>query len=165
VAGWIAVGFTNATGGTISTVDVEYDGEQWRNGGNTSTQTMVMEYGLGATFGTVATWTGTGFNFTSPTVGATAAALDGNAAANRLADIGGTISSLSWGVGQVLWFRWIENNDSGNDHGLAVDNFDLAATLSVVPELPTFYTCGTLFGMFGLYSLSTAFFKRQRVAA
>jgi len=127
VAGWFAVALTNTSSNAFSNFMVSFDGEQWRNGGNTSAQTMVLEYGFGATFQTVATWTAPGgaYNFTSPIVGSTAAALDGNAAANRSAGLGGTIVA-NWGVGQTLWVRWIELNDVGNDHGLAIDNFSLA---------------------------------------
>lgn len=134
VAGWIAVAFTNGLSAAIDSFTVSYDGEQWRNGGNTNQQTMVLEYGFGATFGAVTTWTapGTGFNFVSPIASSTAAALDGNAPANRTAGLGGTVSSLSWDPGDTLWIRWIENNDTGNDHGMGVDNFQLTYTL--VPE-------------------------------
>jgi len=130
VAGWVAVAIVNDTGGLLDEFDVEFDGEQWRNGGNTSTQTMVLEYGFGASFSAVASWTAPGgaFDFTSPIASATAGALDGNAPANRTADLGGAIGSLSWADGDTLWIRWIENNDTGNDHGLAIDNFSFSAT-------------------------------------
>jgi hypothetical protein len=134
VAGWMAVAITNATGGTLNSFSVHYDGEQWRNGGNTSAQTMVEQFGFGSSFTAVPTWTNTTFDFTSPTIGATAAALDGNAAANRVANIGGTISSLNWANGDTLWVRWIENNDAGNDHGLGLDNFTFSATGTQAPE-------------------------------
>src|SRR6185503_14226128 len=44
-----AAKFTNNTGGTISSLDVSYNGEQWRNGGATSpgvsvAQTMDFQY-------------------------------------------------------------------------------------------------------------------------
>lgn len=148
VAGWLGVGITNNSGLSVSEFTVGYDGEEWRNGGNTSAQTMAMEYGFGASFGAVSTWTpgGAGFNFTSPTVGSTASALDGNAGANRVAGLGGTISSLSWANGSTLWLRWIENNDVGNDHGLALDNFSFSA--QVVPE-PSMFVLASL-GLIGL---------------
>jgi MYXO-CTERM domain-containing protein len=130
VAGWMAVAILNDTGAELDEFDVEFDGEQWRNGGNTSAQTMVLEFGFGNTFDTVASWTAPGgtFNFTTPTVGATAAALDGNDNANRAADLGGVVSSLSWADGDTLWIRWVEVNDAGNDHGIAIDNFSFSAT-------------------------------------
>lgn len=128
IAGWFAVAITNDTGTTLTSFDVEFDGEQWRNGGNTSAQTMVLEYGFGASFGAVASWTAPGgtFDFVSPTVGATAAALDGNAGANRVAGLGGSVAA-SWAAGDTLWIRWVERNDAGNDHGLSIDNFSFSA--------------------------------------
>lgn len=127
IAGWQAVSLTNNTGSTVASFDVKYDGEQWRNGGNTSAQTMTLQYGFGASFTGVATWTNAGaaFDFTSTVNTATAGALDGNAAANRTANIGGTISA-AWAAGQTLWVRWAEVNEVGSDHGLAVDNFSLS---------------------------------------
>lgn len=128
VAGWIAFGATNNGSGALTEFTVGFDGEQWRNGGNTSAQTMVLEYGFGATFDTVASWTAPGgaFDFTSPVVGSTAAAVDGNVA-GLVGGLGGTVSSLTWNVGDTLWVRWIENNDAGNDHGLGIDNFSFSA--------------------------------------
>jgi len=125
VAGWMAASFQNNTGFLIGSFTVDYTGEQWRNGGNTSAQTMVLEYGFGATFQSVASWTapGAGFNFTSLINTATAAGLDGNAGANRTTGRGGSVSNLTWAVNDTLWIRWIENNDAGNDHGLALDDF------------------------------------------
>lgn len=128
VAGWIAFAATNDGTSTLTEVTVNFDGEQWRNGGNLNPQTMVLEYGFGATFGAVATWTAPGgsFDWSSPVTGSTAAAVDGNAA-GLVSGRGGTISNLTWDVGDTLWIRWIEVNDPGNDHGLAIDNFSFSA--------------------------------------
>jgi len=144
VAGWWAVAITNNTGSTLTDFTVGFDGEQWRNGGNTSAQTMVMEYGYGATFGAVGSWTapGAAYNFVSPIVGSTAAALDGNAPANRTAGLGGTVSAQTWNPGATLWIRWIDNNDAGNDHGMGIDNWGFSA----VPAPGAI----ALFGMGGL---------------
>jgi len=126
VAGWIAIGFTNNTGSTITSFNISFDGEQWRNGGNTTAQSMVLEHGIGASFTTVSTWTAPGGNFdwTSPVATATPAAVDGNVA-GKVTGKGGTISGLMWATGTTLWIRWIENNDVGNDHGLSIDDFNL----------------------------------------
>lgn len=138
VAGYIAVGFTNDTGMQITSIGLSFDGEQWRNGGNTSPQTMVMEYGFGSTFAGVATWNvaGAGFNFVSPIASGTAAAVDGNTA-GQVTDLGGTISA-TWLVGETLWIRWIERNDAGNDHGLAIDNFSMTVAGAAIPEPSTY---------------------------
>jgi len=143
VAAWIAVALTNATAGSIDSVTLSYDGEQWRDGGDSNgndefppvAQTMVLEYGIGASFDAV-TWTapGSAFDFESPIFSATGRALDGNDAANRAAGRGGAISGLTWNVGETLWVRWIERNDPNNDHGLAIDNFSLSAGGGVPTE-------------------------------
>lgn len=132
VAGWIAVSVTNNTLTDLDVFTINYDGEQWRNGGNATAQTMVLEYGFGSSFSTVAAWTapGTAFNFTSPIATATAATLNGNDPANRAAGLGGSVSGLTWTPGSTLWVRWTENNDAGNDHALSIDN----VSFSAVPE-------------------------------
>jgi len=132
VAGYLAVAFTNNTSGAIDSIIIKYDGEQWRNGGNTSTQKLTLEYGFGASFASVTTWNvaGTAFDFTSPVVGATAASVVGNSA-GKTANIGGVISSLGWSSGATLWIRWQDLNDVGNDHGLAIDSFQFTAIACV----------------------------------
>lgn len=146
VAGHIAVQFTNATGITLDTINIAYDGEQWRDGGNAtpSAQTMVLEYGFGPTFGSVGIWNAPGGNFdwSSPVFTTTGAAVDGNAA-GLVAGRGGTINNLAWANGQSLWIRWIERNDSGNDHGLAIDRFFFSANSSIPePASVALIVCG-----------------------
>lgn len=48
-----------------------------------------------------------------------------------MANRGGTLN-LDWNSGDTLWLRWVETNNVGNDHGLAIDNFNIA--VSAVPE-------------------------------
>lgn len=148
VAGWWAVDIANNTGSTLDSFTLKFDGEQWRNGGNTTAQTTVLQYGFGATFGAVSNWIlpGGSFDFTGPIATATQGGLDGNAAANRTANLGGTISNLTWTNGSHLWVRWVENNDVGNDHGMGIDNFSFSA--HSVPE-PTTVVLGSL-GFLGL---------------
>ncbi|MBX3409399.1 MAG: hypothetical protein KF859_05885 [Phycisphaeraceae bacterium] len=128
VAGWIAMSVVNNTGGMLTEFTISFNGEQWRNGGNTTAQPMVLEYGFGATFGAVASWTAPGgtFNWTSPVATSSNAAVDGNVA-GRVNGVGGTISDLSWNHGGMLWVRWVELNDAGNDHGLAIDDVSFSA--------------------------------------
>ena len=125
-----AVRLVNNTGSTITSVDISYVGEQWRNGGNATAQQLDFQYrvvnpGTITDANTPATlWND--FNtldFVSPTTGATAAALDGNAAANRTAKSGTLTVTVN--AGQEIWLRWMDINDAGNDHGLAVDDFSV----------------------------------------
>jgi hypothetical protein len=137
VAGWIAASFDNASGQTLNQFSVGFDGEQWRNGGNTTAQTMVFEYGFGSSFGAVGIWTAPGglFDWASPVNTATAAAVVGNVA-GLAAGRGGAISGLSWNPGDRLWLRWTERNDAGNDHGLAIDHFSFSASGAAVDPVP-----------------------------
>lgn len=134
VAGWIVFGATNTTGLTLTEFTVGFNGEQWRDGGNGTpvAQTMVLEYGFGATFAAVGTWIAPGGNFdwSSPVFTNTGAgaAVDGNVA-GLVTGRGGTISSLNWLNGDTLWIRWVERNDVGNDHGLAIDNMSFSANV------------------------------------
>jgi len=137
VAGWFALALTNTTGAAVTGINVAFNGEQWRNGGNTSAQPMVLEYGYGASFEQVPTWTAPGgsFNWSSPVVSPpptppattpSSAAVDGNTA-GRVTNLGGSLdlSASPWAAGSNLWLRWIETNDSGNDHGLAIDDLTI----------------------------------------
>jgi len=131
VAGYIAAAIQNKSGSTYTSFVLQFVGEQWRNGGTAAAQTMEMEYGFGATFGAINNWFSPGgnFNYASPVHTTTAAAVDGNVA-GKVPGLGGTVSGISWVADQTLWIRWVERNDTGNDHGLAIDDF----SITTVPE-------------------------------
>ena len=135
------VALTNSTGATINSIALAYTGEEWRNGGNTDVQTLGLDYAVGATAIDGTNYTLNALNFNSPTVGATATALDGNAAANRTA-LSTTLNNLGWGAGQTLWIRFFDPNDAGNDHGLAVDDFSVRANVQATPEPSAFAALG-----------------------
>ena len=128
--GSIVLALTNNSGALLDSFSLVYGGEQWRNGGNTSAQTLGLEYGFGATLAAAAFTPLPGFGFTSPVVGATAGAVDGNGAGS-VANLGGTVGTV-WAVGDTLWLRWVDLNDAGNDHGLALENVSFSVT--AVPE-------------------------------
>ncbi len=136
IAGWIAFSATNGTGAAINQLNLSFNGEEWRNGGNTTAQTMVLEYGFGTAFTAVTTWVAPGgtFNWNSPVATATAGAIDGNTI-GRINNVGGSLSSLNWANGDTLWIRWVERNDVGNDHGLAIDDFALSAPTVSLPAV------------------------------
>lgn len=121
---YYGVQLVNNTTATIDALDISYFGEQWRNGGNTTAHKLDFAYQVNATSLATGTWANfDALDFTGPIATATAGALDGNA--NRVA-LSSTLSGLSLAPGQQLWLRWEDVNDVGNDHGLAIDQLDVA---------------------------------------
>lgn len=143
-----ALKLTNNTGSTITSLAVSYTGEQWRQGGCTPTpctpaaQTADFQYQV-ANAGVItdANTPTTGWldqdplDFTSPQPGtSTAAAIDGNAAANRTAL--SSIINVTVNNGQEVWLRWKDINHANNDHGLAIDDFSVTPSgAAVTPTL------------------------------
>ncbi len=131
---------------TFENFAVSYAGEQWRNNGNATQQTLSFWYQVGTgltdtTPGSNAAWTAlNALDFTGPIATATAVSLDGNALANRI-NLSATLSGVSLAPGQELFLRWLDLNDAGNDHGLAIDDLNVTA-LTVVPEPSTWVLLG-----------------------
>ncbi|HEY5710743.1 MAG TPA: Calx-beta domain-containing protein, partial [Allosphingosinicella sp.] len=125
----IGTSFTNNTGAQINSLAISYFGEQWRMGSNVTQQKLDFQISFDATSLTTGTWTDVNaLDFLSIVNSAAAAsALDGNAAANRIS-ISSTITSLTIANGATFWIRWVDVNDAGNDHGLAIDDFSLTPT-------------------------------------
>jgi DNA/RNA endonuclease G (NUC1) len=128
-----AARLTNNTGSTIASLDISYVGEQWRNGGNTTAHTLTFQYQVaspgvvtGANAPTTGWTTVPELSSTSPVTGATAATLDGNAPANRI--VKSKTLAVTVADGQEIWVRWLDPDDSGSDHGLAIDDFSVTAT-------------------------------------
>ncbi|MBC8095993.1 MAG: IPTL-CTERM sorting domain-containing protein, partial [Akkermansiaceae bacterium] len=118
VSGYIAAQFLNNSGSSFNGFNAHWAGEQWRNSGNASAHSMMFQYGIGNAFDSL-TWQtpGSEFTWSTPVTGGTAASVNGNTV-GRVNDVGGTITGLNWKDGETLWLRWIENDDSGTDHGL-----------------------------------------------
>ncbi len=137
-----AIRLVNNTGSTISSLNIAFTGEQWRDGGPTPAvaQTLAFQYQV-ANAGVISDastptggWTGvSALDFVSPTFSSTATALDGNAAANRSAK--SMTVAMTIAPGQEVWLRWQDLNDASNDHGLAIDDFSVSANAAVIPVL------------------------------
>lgn len=144
---FFGVRIQNDTASAVDNVLVSYTGEQWRNGGNTATHALSFNYKIGTpsvvgspldmTTPGVGGWVAfSALDFLSPTVGATAATLDGNLAANRTVFSGVLLTGVTLNPGEEIFLRWTDLDNSGNDHGLAVDDFSVSFS-SVVPEPAT----------------------------
>ncbi len=89
-----------------------------------------FEYSLDATSLSTGTWTSVNnLDFTAPVTSGTIGALDGNANANRT-NVGYVITGLSISNATTFWIRWVPFNATGNDDGLAIDDFVISANPS-----------------------------------
>lgn len=163
--------FQNTASETLN-VNIQYTGEQWRRGGSGAAQTVVFSYLLAATppaatsAGIPIPTTGggiptgytnvSGLDFISPQAVGAAAALDGNAAANRI--LFNQDVSIGLAVNQYVVFHWSDPNHAGNDHGLSID--DMTFTFTPVPEPATVLAVAAV----GLGLASAGRRLRRRVA-
>lgn len=124
---FLEVRIQNNTAQPIGAIAVRYDGEEWRTG-SSATQVNKNELQFSAD-GQNFVSMGSNFQFTQPVFSPISSPLDGNAAANRRANIGG-VYALPTPVpsGGLLYLRWYDVNDPASEPGLAMDNFSFAAT-------------------------------------
>lgn len=134
--GWV---FSNETGRDFSTVTVSFKAEQWRLNMNAAAQTLGFEYAVGSGVGLSTPGVAeVGMSFVTPQTGLTGVALNGHLAGNS-ASLSKTITlATPWTSGTQLILRWVDVNDAGNDHSLAIDNVSLSVdggTESLPPAL------------------------------
>ena len=129
----------NTSGSLLTALTISYTGEQWRNGGNVNANKLEFSYTISSTPITSVSITPTdstytkvaNLDFTSPVIGATAAALDGNVAPNKTA-ISFIITGLSIPNGSEIMIRWFDADDVGSDHGIGIDDLTVTAGNSTV---------------------------------
>ena len=131
--------FVNNTGTAITSLRVQYTGEQWRLGVLAATQTVDFSYLISASPITTSSPSATlptgyvavaGLNFNSPTTTGTVGPLDGNATANRTAlDVSIPVNIP---VGSEIMLRWGDIDHAGADHGLGIDDVTITATATPV---------------------------------
>jgi uncharacterized protein len=147
---------SNSSGLTLDSLTVSYVGEQWRNGANTTQQSLTFWYRIGTDLTGVSLTVDTGWtsfsalDFTGPIAASSGVALDGNNPANRVA-LTSALSGVTLLSGQQLFLRWRDINDEGNDHGLAIDDFSFAWRASLPPDGTTSVPdAGSSLALFGL---------------
>ncbi|MGA0558022.1 cellulose binding domain-containing protein [Larkinella sp. VNQ87] len=126
----------NETGTVITALTVSYNGEQWRNSAVSEPQVVPFSYLVSTT--AIETTNPAGgavptdyvavpeLNFSNTVSGGTAGAIDGNT--NRQAK-NYTISGLSIQPGSEIMLRWYDPDHAGADHGLAIDDLSVTATI------------------------------------
>lgn len=129
----IGVKYTNNTSQNISSIAIQYTGEQWRLGSIGNSDKLNFEYSTNATSITDngANWIPVnGLDFVSPTTTGASGALDGNAVANR------TILSANIAVNVLastgfIFIRWRDQQLGVNDQALAIDDLSLTAYANI----------------------------------
>lgn len=146
---YYGVALQNVTGGAITALQIQYHGEEWREA-SAAADTLTFQYLVGNPSGNNianGTWTTvSSLNFTGPQYGS-GTSLDGNAAANS-ANVASMLTGLSIASGGDFWLRWMDNDVTGNDAGLAIDDLFITA----VPEPSEWGLIAGVF-LFGLVAL------------
>lgn len=126
--------YTNNTGMTINKLRVTYTGEQWRLGATGRNDRFDFQYSTDATTVTNGTWTDVDqLDFIAPNSTGSTGARVGNDAENRVL-VSFDISGLSIAHGATFFIRWNDQNASGSDDGLAIDDLAVEANpLDLVP--------------------------------
>jgi hypothetical protein len=138
--------FKNETATNISSITLSFTAEYWRNS-TTAQNRLTFGYGKlgagisGGSFLTASTGVTarTDLDIVGPLPVASNGPLDGNLAANRATFSAVTLdlSSSPLAPGEVLFLRWQDFNDGGNDAALAIDDFTLTANEAVVITPPS----------------------------
>ncbi len=121
--------FVNNTGFLIPSFSIAYTGEQWRLGAaDGNVDKLDFQFSTNATSLNEGTWTDVNsLDFSSPKITGVTGPLDGNLPGNR-----GTFSPTAiipaGGIpaGSTFFIRWVPNNISGANDGLAIDDFKLS---------------------------------------
>jgi len=130
----IGAHFINNTGQTITSITINYTGEQWRLGATAREDRMDFQYSTDATALLTGTWVdANNLDFIAPVTTGTVGALNGNAAANRTAIAAFTITGLSINDGSDFWIRWGDLNAAGADDGLGIDDFTMSVNGIAAP--------------------------------
>lgn len=119
----------NASGDVIDKITIAFDGEQWRRASLQvpENQTLTFSCAINAIDITLGNYFRVPeLDFSSIDDGSSngfGSGLDGNQV--RLQRIQASIGKLSWLPNTDLWLRWVDLNNTSNDHGLAIDNVSI----------------------------------------
>lgn len=131
--------FQNQAGATVSSVDLSYAVEQWRqnvNGGSLKLFYKVQAAAPTFDLSSTTNWTAvTSLDFNAKT--GTAGALDGNAAANQSAK--STTLNVNVPAGQYLWLGWrITGGNNSSNPTLAIENLSVKFNAPTPPIVLNF---------------------------
>ena len=115
--------FANDTGQTITSLDIDYTGEQWRSGALMRLDRLDFQISTNATSLTTGTWVDAdALDFIAPNTTGPVGALDGEANETVLSAL---ITGLNIPPGSSFRIRLSDFNGTGADDGLAADDFTI----------------------------------------
>lgn len=122
--------FVNGTGSTITSLNIAGFLEQWRSASRADINEVVaFSYSFNATdvYSPTANWVSDSTLDLNEILisSTTAAAVNGNDSANRMA-IAGTLA-LNWAAGDTLWIRWVDSDNPGSDGMYGLDDLVITA--------------------------------------
>ncbi len=141
--GAFGVSLLNDSGSTLEGANIRFAfrSELWRQGATTSQDIWTFEWKLGGNANDSTGWSAASdFNMLEVIVeGAAEGAIDGNATGNFTTLALTNFTNLTgWEDGQTLHIRWRDANESGNDSGMAIDDFQVDIS-GVIPPPPSAY--------------------------
>jgi hypothetical protein len=134
----MAVKLVNQTGAQLSSINLSYIGELWRQ--QTSAQVLAFGYTVDNTaaklFSTNVTASVPGLNVGFSVSASGSQALDGTQPGNQIS-LGVTNLFIGdWAPGGALWLVWVANDFQGGAQGLAIDNLRFSASVAQPVILP-----------------------------
>ena len=116
----------NDMGVVLNNLSISYTGETWRVGSATRSDQINFEYSLDATSLSDGTWSNfDDLDYVNP------GQATGNGSLQHSEAISNTITGLSIANGGFIWIRWTDQNSSGADDGMAIDDFSISASCPV----------------------------------
>lgn len=132
---------TNNTGATLTGFTVGVSVEHWHRSGVTTNNQIKVAYQLGSPANLAAgAWTDLPrLTLDSVDLGGSSADQDGSDHGNRRFMSPITVRGISWAPGSDIWIRFYDDNTTGNDQGLAIDDVTFSAFAAGT------YTAGTTY--------------------
>ena len=123
------VALVNNSGSTLSTITISFDAMMFRSS-TANLNKLAFAYGFSTGTATLTDFlssTGMTADAQGDVVGGAPVATNGPVNPATTTQVTFTLSSITWADGATLFLRWTDVNETGNDAGLAIDNFSLTA--------------------------------------
>lgn len=121
--------FENRTGTILNKVNISFLATQWRKGGSTNKNTWRFGYqtGIQLTIDTNTVIRRTELDLISVHSTSGTATLNGHLPVNQYL-VTATLSDITWRPGERLMLRWDDQDETGSDDGMGIDDFHFTAT-------------------------------------